>query len=48
MTQGFVNPVAISTGRLIGAPQVFTASGTYVPTSGARSAVVEVVGGGGG
>lgn len=43
-----------ATGTLTGFPgrllnvQVFTASGTYTPTSGANTAIVEVIGGGGG
>jgi len=37
-----------ATGRLMGAPQVFIASGTYTPTAGMVSCVIEVQGGGGG
>lgn len=35
-------------GRLLAAPQKFTASGTYTPTAGTTFAIVEEVGGGGG
>ena len=41
-------PVAVgASGRLLNT-QYFTASGTYTPTSGTNSVIVEVVGGGGG
>lgn len=40
------NLKAATTGRLINV-QTFTASGTYTPTAGTKSVVVEVVGGGG-
>lgn len=39
-------PVVPTTGRLIGT-QVITATGTYTPTTGTASVVVEIVGGGG-
>lgn len=45
-TTAFVQTAA-GTGRLIGI-QVFTASGTYTPTAGTSSVIVEAVGGGGG
>jgi len=35
-------------GRLVGPPQIFTASGTFTPTAGAKIFIVEVQGGGGG
>lgn len=37
-----------TTGRLLGPPQIFTVSGTYTPTSGAKTAVIEIIGAGGG
>ncbi|PRX32251.1 hypothetical protein B0G75_104272 [Paraburkholderia sp. BL18I3N2] len=45
-TTAFVQTAA-GTGRLLNV-QVFTSSGTYTPTAGASSAVIECVGGGGG
>jgi hypothetical protein len=53
LTGGFVFPdnttqlTSATSGRLINV-QVFTASGTYTPTTGAASAIVDAVGGGGG
>ncbi|MDU7381899.1 MAG: hypothetical protein E7L09_26580 [Enterobacteriaceae bacterium] len=35
-------------GRLLGAPKVYTASGSYTPGANVKSIVVEIVGGGGG
>jgi len=35
-------------GRLLGAPKVYTASGTYTPSANVKSILVEIVGGGGG
>lgn len=43
---GLVNNGAV--GRLIGRPMIITSSGTYTPTSGAKFAWVQIVGGGGG
>lgn len=40
------NWIDVSTGRLLNV-QIFTSSGTYTPTSGTKSVIVEVVGGGG-
>lgn len=40
--------VFISSGRLIGKPQVFTANGTYTPSANAKFCIVEVQGAGGG
>lgn len=37
-----------SPGSLIGPPKVFTSSGTYTPTTGTKSIIVEVLGAGGG
>jgi hypothetical protein len=37
-----------ATGRLLGPPQIFTATGTYTPTPGTNSVVVEVQAAGGG
>ena len=37
-----------ATGRLIGAPKLITANGTYTPSAGTTFAIVEMVGGGGG
>jgi hypothetical protein len=44
---GFSCASAATSGRLIGI-QVFTAGGTYTPTAGTNSVIVEAVGGGGG
>lgn len=47
-TTAFVQgEISRASGRLIGT-QVFTASGTYIPTSGMKFLIVEQVGGGGG
>lgn len=35
-------------GRLLGAPKVYTASGSYTPAANVKAIIVEVVGGGGG
>jgi len=35
------------TGRLLGAPRYFTSSGTYTPTPGMKTCIVEAIGGGG-
>lgn len=37
-----------ASGRLLGAPQIFTTSGTYTPTPGMVTCIIEAVGGGGG
>lgn len=38
----------LTPGRLLGLPKVFTSSGTYTPTPGTKSIIVEVLGAGGG
>jgi hypothetical protein len=37
-----------ATGRIAGTPRVFTSSGTYTPSAGVNSVIVEVIGAGGG
>lgn len=43
-----VSYLGVGTGRLLGAPKVFFSTGTYTPTPGTKSVIVEAVGGGGG
>lgn len=47
-SSGQVLSTPISTGRLLGAPRIFTSSTTYTPTPGTNSIIIEVQGGGGG
>lgn len=42
------NAITAATGRLLGPPKVVTSTGTYTPTPGTKSVIVEAVGGGGG
>ena len=46
---GFVGAaISAVSGRLLGAPLIFTSSGSYTPSAGAKAIIVQVVGGGGG
>ncbi|WP_431613614.1 glycine-rich domain-containing protein [Enterobacter roggenkampii] len=46
---GFVGAaISAVSGRMLGAPLIFTSSGSYTPSAGAKAIIVQVVGGGGG
>ncbi|MFY7341880.1 hypothetical protein, partial [Enterobacter cloacae complex sp. IR5422] len=46
---GFVGAaISAVSGRLLGAPLIFTSSGSYTPSAGAKAIIAQVVGGGGG
>ncbi|MFY7503694.1 hypothetical protein [Enterobacter cloacae complex sp. BZL2003] len=42
-----VSYLGLGTGRLLGAPQIFTSSGTYTPSTGTKFVYVELIGAGG-
>lgn len=41
------NAISAASGRLLGAPQIFTSSGTYTPSTGTKFVYVELIGAGG-